>query len=257
MFLADFHIHSEFSDGSMSIPEIVDFYGALGFGAIAITDHLCEEKTPLGKAAAYMGKTLTRDSFDQYQEILKHESQRAWNRYQMILIPGAEITKNSLFNHRAAHIVALGVTEWISADQDFKSIAREIKNKGGFAIAAHPLAPHPHRNKPYYLWEQRAELEDEFDAWEITYHSTLLQEVVTSNLTKIASSDLHRPDQIKSWKTALSCGRDQTMIFNAIRSQNVQFQFYNGNEGASTQPHHPDFQISKRPLKLEPLAQSL
>ncbi len=44
MILGDFHIHSNFSDGRFSIPEIVDLFGGRGFGAIAITDHLCEER---------------------------------------------------------------------------------------------------------------------------------------------------------------------------------------------------------------------
>ena len=49
--LADFHVHSTFSDGKLSIPEVVDLFGSRGFGAIAITDHLCEERTLIGKAA--------------------------------------------------------------------------------------------------------------------------------------------------------------------------------------------------------------
>ncbi|NJM10303.1 MAG: PHP domain-containing protein, partial [Bdellovibrionaceae bacterium] len=39
MFLADLHVHSNFSDGHLSISELVDFYGQRGFGAIAVTDH--------------------------------------------------------------------------------------------------------------------------------------------------------------------------------------------------------------------------
>ena len=45
MFLADLHVHSNFSDGALSIPELVDLYGLQGFGAIAITDHICESNT--------------------------------------------------------------------------------------------------------------------------------------------------------------------------------------------------------------------
>jgi predicted metal-dependent phosphoesterase TrpH len=36
---ADLHIHSDWSDGSLSIPQIVKTAGALGLAAIAITDH--------------------------------------------------------------------------------------------------------------------------------------------------------------------------------------------------------------------------
>ena len=45
MFICDFHIHSQYSDGQLTIPEIVDLYGKEGFGAIAITDHICDDKS--------------------------------------------------------------------------------------------------------------------------------------------------------------------------------------------------------------------
>ena len=39
-FLGDLHMHSTFSDGKLTIPELVDLFGSRGFGVIAITDHL-------------------------------------------------------------------------------------------------------------------------------------------------------------------------------------------------------------------------
>ncbi len=51
MRLTDLHIHSTYSDGKLTIPEIIDFYGKRCFDIIAITDHLCEDNTLLGKAS--------------------------------------------------------------------------------------------------------------------------------------------------------------------------------------------------------------
>src|SRR5262249_28457656 len=118
MMLCDFHIHSQFSDGRLSIPELIDLYGERGFGAIAITDHLCEERTFLGHTARFFDRTLTRETFPRYLEILAEEAERAWRRYRMVVIPGYELTKNSLINDRSAHVVVLGAREFISADQD-------------------------------------------------------------------------------------------------------------------------------------------
>ena len=87
MILTDFHIHSNFSDGKHAIPAIVDFYGSRGFKAISITDHLCEEATFLGRAAAYLGRTLTQSTMPLYFEILKTEQARAWEQYGMLVIP--------------------------------------------------------------------------------------------------------------------------------------------------------------------------
>ena len=75
--LCDFHIHSNFSDGQLAIPEIVDMYGRLGFGAIAITDHLCESRTFLGRAATYLDRTLNKINFQLYIEIIKSEAELA------------------------------------------------------------------------------------------------------------------------------------------------------------------------------------
>ena len=49
MLLCDFHIHSNYSDGKLSVPEIIDFYGEHGFDCICITDHLADPKRLLGK----------------------------------------------------------------------------------------------------------------------------------------------------------------------------------------------------------------
>ena len=66
MYLADFHIHSTFSDGRLTIAELVDFYGGLGFGAIAITDHVCETNGLFGLGAKYLKWTVRQDNFKQY-----------------------------------------------------------------------------------------------------------------------------------------------------------------------------------------------
>lgn len=226
MILSDFHIHSTFSDGKLSIPEIVDFFGSRGFGAIAITDHICQENNFVGKAAHYLGKTLTRATFPVYKEILKSEGERAWDQYQMRLIPGFELTKNALTNHRSAHVLALGVTDWISADLEIPEMSKAIRSQGGLSIAAHPLSPHAVQNKPFYLWDHRRELESEFDAWEVTYHATLLKDVMNSSLKKLASSDFHKPFHMTSWKTMVDSELHPQAILQAIKNQDLRFFFY-------------------------------
>src|ERR1700722_8863180 len=130
MMLCDFHIHSHFSDGRLSIPELVDLYGKRGFGAIAITDHLCEERSFLGQTAHFFERTLTRKSFPRYLEVLREEAARAWDQYRMLVIPGYELTKNSLLNHRSAHVVVLGAEEYLSADQDIVELLKSVKDLG-------------------------------------------------------------------------------------------------------------------------------
>ncbi len=226
LVLGDFHIHSTFSDGKLTIPEIVDLYGSLGFGAIAITDHLCESHSMIGKAARYIGHTLTPASFPLYIEILKSEADRAMKQYQMVVIPGVEISKNSISNHRSAHILALGITQWISADKDALEIVREIKSLGGLSVAAHPVWTRKREKQSYHLWDRREELKSEIDAWEVASGPYFFDEVLHSGLPMIASSDLHHRNQITSWKSVLHCKRTQADVFMAIRNQELSFQFY-------------------------------
>jgi hypothetical protein len=224
--LGDLHIHSNFSDGKLSIPELVDFYGRREFGVIAITDHLCESATWLGIGARYIGHTLTRATFPLYMEILKSEGERAWDQYRMVVLPGFELTKNSLRNHRSAHILGIGVNDFISADGDAVDLCRSIRAQGALAIAAHPVSTRKVEKQTYHLWDRREELKSEFDAWEVASGPFIFDEVMRSDLPKVASSDLHRPDQINSWKTVFQCERSAEAVMEAIRKQDLEFVFY-------------------------------
>src|SRR5688500_4945571 len=95
MFLADFHIHTNHSDGRHSLREIVNLYGEHGFGAIAITDHLCDKKSVLGRASRWLGYSLNEENFQFHMEALREEAERAWKKYRMLVLPGFEVTKNS------------------------------------------------------------------------------------------------------------------------------------------------------------------
>lgn len=210
----------------MNIPDLVDFYGSRGFGAIAITDHIVEHKAFLGRAARHLNLCLSPATFPIYREIIRSEADRAWRKYRMVVIPGFELSKNSWFNHRSAHILGLGVKEFMSADGDIVDLARAIRAQGGLAIAAHPTPTGKFEPQALHLWARREELRHEFDAWEVASGVKYSDEVHDSGLPMIASSDLHRPAQINSWKTVFTCERNVEAIFEAVRQQNLSFTFY-------------------------------
>ena len=236
MFLADFHVHSKFSDGQLSITELVDLYGGLGFGAIAITDHICEDRTFLGVAAKYLQFTLCEQSFSNYLETLHSEAERAWRKYKMVVLPGFEISKNSWFNHRSAHILGIGISDYISADGSIETILDEIHQQGAISIAAHPVWTGRQEAQTYHLWNRREELRTRFDAWEVASGPNLFDTVLRSGLPMIASSDLHNPNQIRSWKTRLWCERHPQAILDAIRRQELDFYFYSHDHQQSPPP---------------------
>src|SRR4249919_1216025 len=98
--LCDFHVHTRWSDGRLSIREVVDLYGQTGrFDVIAITDHILMRKDLLaraGKLATFGLRdfSVTEDRFADYLDDIKTEAARARKLYDLLVIPGAEITQN-------------------------------------------------------------------------------------------------------------------------------------------------------------------
>src|SRR5262245_53399958 len=130
--LCDFHTHTTWSDGRLSIRELVDLYGQTGaFDVIAITDHILRRHDALAKVArvATFGRrrySVLESSFAEYLGEIAEEAERARRLYGMLVLPGAEITKNHMRAQKSAHIVALGIREYISADQSVEEVLKEI-----------------------------------------------------------------------------------------------------------------------------------
>ncbi len=113
-------------------------------------------------------------------------------------------------------------------------LARRIRSQGGLAVAAHPVSTRKVEKQTYHLWDRRDELAQEFDAWEVASGPHLFDEVLHSSLPKLATSDLHSPKQIYSWKTVFYCELHREAILEAIRKQELDFHFYQ-EEGDSNE----------------------
>jgi PHP domain len=220
---SDLHIHTTYSDGVFSLPQVVDFYGQRGFDAIAITDHLCESKNVIGRFSHTFGMSLTAEIFPDYMVAIKKEAVRAIEQYGMLVLPGYEITKNSIDNHRSAHVLVLGTTEWIDPNQEINDILEQARNFNAFTIAAHPFHTGDFEFQSFYLWSRRAELSSLIDAWEINSRMKISPEVMKSGLRLIANSDFHVPKNYRAWKTKIFSEKNQNSLFQAIREQKVDF----------------------------------
>jgi predicted metal-dependent phosphoesterase TrpH len=227
-FLGDFHLHSNFSDGKLTIPQIVDLYGSHGFGVIAITDHIAEKDTWLGKAAVILKQVLTEDRFVVYLETLRTEAQRAWDQYEMLVLPGFELSKNTINNHRSAHVLGIGVSQFMHADGDPIDLAKALRAQGAISVAAHPVNSRKMEKQTYHLWDRRDELSKTFDAWELASGQIIFDEVKATRLPKIASSDLHSHKHFASWKTRFHCELHPEAVLQAIRDQAIDFAFFDG-----------------------------
>lgn len=219
--LIDLHIHSHFSDGKLSIAEIVDLYGKKGFSAIAITDHLADSHSLTGFFTHQLNLSLSESRMPEYLDTLAKEAQRAHRLYNMLLIPGVEITLNAWSKNRGAHFVLLGVDRYIDPDQSVVDILGQ--NRHLFSIAAHPIWDETYEFKTQYLWNNRHSLSPYFDAWECATASKFSKEVYLSGFAVVASSDFHRPSKFESWKTQTYLeDLNRENLYHQIRSRQVE-----------------------------------
>jgi predicted metal-dependent phosphoesterase TrpH len=182
--LCDFHVHTLWSDGKLSVAEVVDLYGSTGrFDAIAITDHILMKK-------------------------------------DLLVVPGAEITQNRLRGRKNSHIIALDIKQYVSADQRADEILREIRRQGALSIACHPHHRATRRLEisTCYLWDHREELSDLVDIWEAANRDDLFSVTSLKHYPYVANSDFHKPRHLYSWKTLVRSDKNWPAIRQALRA---------------------------------------
>ena len=220
--LCDFHIHTTWSDGLEPLETVVDLYGKSGFDAICITDHVIDSEfwrlNPRAQA-------IVAADFDRYLERLWSEAQRAWDQYDLILIPGTEVTNQT----NGYHILAVDIKRYVDPDDTVEGIIDQIHRQGGIAIACHP-----HRREPgsgevdassRYLWQNYERYASLFDAWEVANRDDLFNAVGLKKYNYIANGDFHVARHLYSWKTLIECSKNTEAIKQAVRD-NTRISLY-------------------------------
>ena len=161
--LCDFHVHTTWSDGRLSIREVVDLYGRTGrFDVIAITDHILMKRDLLGRMGrlASFGLrhySVTEDRFAAYMDDIAAEAERA--REQIALHQDVigdrddvEVARASVqvdhFAHRQASVAPPRVHMKVAKQKRFVSrhVNRLLKNirlrTEGTGLKAH-TRPYP------------------------------------------------------------------------------------------------------------------
>jgi predicted metal-dependent phosphoesterase TrpH len=167
MLLCDFHIHTNYSDGVLPLPEVVDLFGRSGHDVIAITDHIVNRDNGLGRIAHRIRHSLSPESWTRYAAQIEREAERAWKTWGMLVLPGAEMTRNTINRDTSVHVLALGLDEFLSADGDPLEMLREIRRRGAVAVACHPHEMSEFYANTWYLWNRRKLVSDLVDLWEV------------------------------------------------------------------------------------------
>ncbi len=223
--LCDFHVHTRWSDGRLTLAEVVDLYGSTGrFDVIAITDHILMKKDLLARAGRFatLGRRaygVRAEHFDAYLADIRQEGERALRQYGMLVIPGAEVTQNRLTGRKNSHIIALGIKDYIGADQPADAVLREIRRQGGLSIACHPHHRTTRRIEisTCYLWDNRKALAGLVDVWEAANRDDLFSVTSLKHYPYVASSDFHKAKHLYSWKTLLRCEKNWPAVSEALR----------------------------------------
>lgn len=230
--LCDFHIHTNYSDGKLTVAEVVDYYGAHGFDCICITDHLADPRRLIGKLARLSRLTIPPAQLGEYFEVIRREAARAWRRYGMLVMAGIEFNKDGYTPKTSAHLLGIGLNGPIDPDLDLPETIARIHAQSGLAVASHPhLMKSEWGKNTLYLWENQEIFVPLLDAWEIANRDNLFSPVARKRLPFIANSDFHKPKHIYSWKTVLQCEKDVEAIKACIRdNQRVSITLYRRQE---------------------------
>jgi hypothetical protein len=217
MLLCDFHIHTTYSDGSIELQKVVDIYGQAGFDVIAITDHVVNNDSSIGKLAHRFKYTVKEENFQEYMDAIEFESTRAWDKYGMLVISGIEISKNYINPDLSAHILLLDLKGFISASWDYERIFREAREQDALIVACHPQPLSDMSKDTYHLWNNREKYAKYIDAWEIANRDDVFNVVSLKKYPYIANIDFHKARHLYSWKTLLNCSKEVGAIKQCIR----------------------------------------
>ena len=217
MLLADFHIHTTWSDGALSVAEVVDLFGRSGHDVIAITDHVVNTDTLIGKATHRFGLTITQENFAAYRDEVERERKRALDQYGMVVLTGFELTQNAITRKSSAHVLALGVDDFISANGTVEEMLERARKMSRLIVACHPHEQSDWFSNTFYLWNRRHDVADLIDLWEVACRWDLFPPVARARLPYIGNSDFHRPEHLYAWKTILPCRKNENAIFRALK----------------------------------------
>src|SRR5579862_4817392 len=128
--LCELHAHTTWSDGDLSVRELCDLYGRRGFDVLAVTDH-----APRAPREVHAG------NYDAYLRNVREEALRASELYDLLVIPGLELTYDDPDPLAAAHAVALGLRSYVDVSAGLESALASARAHGAALVAAHPYSP--------------------------------------------------------------------------------------------------------------------
>jgi predicted metal-dependent phosphoesterase TrpH len=213
--LCELHAHTTWSDGRLSTRELCDVYGRAGFDVLAVTDH-----TTRGDGNVHAG------NFAAYLDEIVAEAVRARALYDLLVIPGLELTYDDPDPALAAHVVAIGMRQFVGVGDGLAEALRAARAHGAALVAAHPYsledAAGSCRGTGAFA-ASPATWAPLVDRFELFNRDTLFSWVADAGLPAVACGDFHVHEHLATWKTMLPCARTEASVIAYLGSSRPAF----------------------------------
>src|SRR5262249_14981675 len=138
--LCELHAHTRWSDGALTLRELVDLYGTNGFDVLVVTDHVVRrewQRFPSGgiPVGVHSGNST------HYFAAIAAQAGRARREYDLLVLPGLELTYDDPAPLLAAHAVAVGLDRFVDLDAGLDAALARTREAGAAIVAAHPYQP--------------------------------------------------------------------------------------------------------------------
>ena len=211
--LCELHAHTTWSDGQLTLPELVDLYGSNGFDVLCVTDHAVRADHPAPSA-------VDPWTWPAYREDLRLEAERARREYDLLLVPGLELTDDRPDPDLSAHALAIGLDRYVSLEAGIDEALRAARAVGAALIAAHPHGPADdgRQRATRRFRREWSELRHLVDRWELFNRDEVYGWLARRGLPHVATGDFHEPGDLPSWKTLVPCAKDERALVDRLRS---------------------------------------
>jgi 3',5'-nucleoside bisphosphate phosphatase len=219
--LCELHAHTRWSDGDLTVAELVDLHGRCGFDVLCVTDHVVRSNDPWREEEGLRFSSIEEATFPLYLGEIEREADRAWRTYGMLVLPGLELTFNDDEPVMAAHAVAIGLREFVSVDDGIAAAMRTATEAGAAIVAAHPNAEEPAlvRGRLTKRFSHDAALRGLAHRFELFNRTQLFGWVAEAGLPAVACGDFHHAEHLAGWKTLLPSLHHESAIVDYLRSQ--------------------------------------
>jgi predicted metal-dependent phosphoesterase TrpH len=219
--LCELHAHTRWSDGALTVAELVDLYGRNGFDVLCVTDHAVRGDDPWIELDRWPGASVDSGSWSTYLAEIETEARRARETYGMVVVPGLELTFNDSDPTQAAHAVALGLRSFVSVDGGIAEAIELAVEAGAAIIAAHPFdcSPQPSSSRLTQRFAHDEALRRRVHRFELFNRTQLFGWVADGGLPAVASGDFHRPEHLTGWKTLVPSVADEDAVVAYLRSR--------------------------------------